>query len=1561
MSLQVTDTAQELLDYTLELAKLTQKPYFKLSEYEKYWLEETFLGKSGIVNELTEDAEGQIWLKIPRLKRILPPEIPEIIEEWVTVKNDPKSPPIVAESITKSISIEDAQKLINEGVVNESAIQEPITLEEKSKKRDVIFYLKDDDEINNEINYYIDNAWKTWSKSEIPRRETIEIYDQLFGWQQTLELQSEELPIEFVIGIGTVKWNYEGKHKIEHPIIEQKVELEVNREDGSLLIRPRDIRPHISLEPYTVLEIEGTELLRKFSKDHVKNLIEINKEITLHDLSSYEPILRTAALRLSNDGVYWPDANPNSNDRTSPKISDKLIVTDNWSLFLRKNRPASFSDDIKRFRDQLETSIENKEESKTEKTSLSNNVGLKRSSPTVQIVSKPSNEAKIPKMTAPWSRTSPGDERTSSTSTDTELLFPKEFNEDQIRIIQELQKYDGVVVQGPPGTGKTHTIANIICHYLASGKNVLVTSHGVPALDVLREQIPDELRDLTISLLTNERSGFKQLEVAVSMLSNIVTQTNVPKLKKDTDYLKKKISKLKSDIGSIENQILDIGDKQFSKIRDDLGVQDQDIDAMQLAEIVKQDINKYEWLDDVIDYKSKPRFTDKEINNAKKIRLLLKNDLLYIDKKIPQINQLPIPSKLASIHSDLIRSIKLKKEIEDNSLPFITKVSDERISFAESILGDLQKYKELLLAHRKNPWIESTTENIDSDKKVILDQIYNDLADIVKTRLKYLKQPVFIPNLTDYKSEYLSAIENLIDNKKPVSVFNLKSKKIKNLLTNTTVKGQSPASSDEWRHVHDYLDFQKELEQFISVWNNASIEFGLPKFNYVFNEYPTKLDSINKLIVDSKEIKTKNWPKIEENLPELIDLSESLSTIYNDISLVDKYIEALKVNIAYFKLSKRRDYIIKTYNSVRNTTGPISETILSILKDDIGNVNIESNIIINRWEDALAELARISKYEKYFQYLKFIANKIHKSGAPIWSNKLLSQPSNGKVDSILRDDWSVAWLWKRRFNYIDQIESGDLLKKLNKDRDELEQNLKQSVRERIKLLTHISLHQTMTDHVKSALYRVMSALAKVGKGTGKGAPAHRKDASNAMKECYEGVPCWIMPSWRISETLPSTFGSFDLVIIDEASQSDVSILPAILRAKKLLVVGDDKQVSPEAAFIKDEKIQQLRSFVRNQPFGPLLLPGNSIYELAKSAFPSQLIMLKEHFRCVEAIITFSKRFYTEELIPLRYPKKSERIDPPLVDIYVPGGERDNLKNTNELEADAIVEEIKKLTEKEKLQGRTIGIISLTGKEQAHFIQEKLLSEIGEETYLKYSMACGDSATFQGKEKDIVFLSMVVDPNKFSALTKRSYQQRFNVALSRARDRMYLVRSITENDLRNQEDLRLQTILYFKDPMPTHKFHGKDDAIKLCQSEFERSFYKRLIALEYQVIPQVKVGPYSIDLVVEGENDNRLAIELDGDKYHTADKWADDFKRQRTMERMGWTFWRCWGSSYMLDPDKCITNLIEKLDEMEIKPIKSGTYVASKYSEYREYSPTLDVNSSDLFSENHNLGQTYTSA
>jgi len=94
-----------------------------------------------------------------------------------------------------------------------------------------------------------------------------------------------------------------------------------------------------------------------------------------------------------------------------------------------------------------------------------------------------------------------------------------------------------------------------------------------------------------------------------------------------------------------------------------------------------------------------------------------------------------------------------------------------------------------------------------------------------------------------------------------------------------------------------------------------------------------------------------------------------------------------------------------------------------------------------------------------------------------------------------------------------------------------------------------------------------------------------------------------------------------------------------------------------------------------------------------------------------------------------------------------------------------------------------------------------------------------------------------------------FQQRFNVALSRARDREYLYHSVSEEILK-PDDLKAKVLRHFKNPMEG-RIASAGDLMSLCQSGFERDVLARLLDLGYRVQPQVKVGPYSIDLVVEG--------------------------------------------------------------------------------------------------------------
>jgi very-short-patch-repair endonuclease len=522
-------------------------------------------------------------------------------------------------------------------------------------------------------------------------------------------------------------------------------------------------------------------------------------------------------------------------------------------------------------------------------------------------------------------------------------------------------------------------------------------------------------------------------------------------------------------------------------------------------------------------------------------------------------------------------------------------------------------------------------------------------------------------------------------------------------------------------------------------------------------------------------------------------------------------------------------------------------------------------------------------------------------------------------DAVFPVTWRQAWNWARIRTHLDNIEARNELVGLSARRRDLEGGLSRLYKDLVSRSAWLATKRNATPKVLQALAGYATAIRRIGQGTGPNATRYRRDAREAMLDAAGAVPCWIMSHARISEAMPPDIGAFDLVIVDEASQSDLWALPAILRGKKILVVGDDKQVSPDGSFISGQKIQALKvRYLSGQPYGTEMTPEKSLYDLAARVFAAEQVMLREHFRCVSPIISYANRlFYKGGIQPLRIPKASERIEPPLVDIYVTNGFRDK-HDHNDYEAQAIAEEISIILKNDAFAGRTIGVVSLLGMDQAKHIDSIVRQRCDAPELLHRKFACGEARTFQGSERDIMFLSMVVDSKNCHALSGLKFDQRFNVAASRARDRMYLVHSVKTFDL-SDKDLRLTLLNHFNQPMVTDKEEASV-LIDQCESGFEREVLSILASRGYRVIPQVKTGAYRIDMVVEGAGDNRLAIELDGDEYHGPDRWPHDMNRQRVLERAGWIFWRCFASTWSLRKDDVLQELLERLTALGIEPM-----------------------------------------
>ncbi len=146
-----------------------------------------------------------------------------------------------------------------------------------------------------------------------------------------------------------------------------------------------------------------------------------------------------------------------------------------------------------------------------------------------------------------------------------DVLFPLPANEEQMEITKRLAENYGIVVQGPPGTGKSHSIANLICHLLAHGKRVLVTSQTDRALRVLSNKIPEEVRALCISILGNDTKSLEELDESVRKITENLSM-DTKELRKEIKLLKYKHSNCLEMQENLYKELKCIEDRENEKI-----------------------------------------------------------------------------------------------------------------------------------------------------------------------------------------------------------------------------------------------------------------------------------------------------------------------------------------------------------------------------------------------------------------------------------------------------------------------------------------------------------------------------------------------------------------------------------------------------------------------------------------------------------------------------------------------------------------------------------------------------------------------------------------------------------------------------------------------------------------------------------------------------------------------------------------------------------------------------------------------------------------------------------
>lgn len=1097
-----------------------------------------------------------------------------------------------------------------------------------------------------------------------------------------------------------------------------------------------------------------------------------------------------------------------------------------------------------------------------------------------------------------------------------EVLFPLPSNDDQYKIVNRVGSSNLVLVQGPPGTGKSHTIANLISNFIANGKKVVVTSEKAKALEVIREKLPEEIRSLSLALLSNKALD-KELEYSIDTILKMQSQAN-------------ELGQMNEDIVKLEKELKEIRNKKVVNEKEIITLMHMDTisNKEELKEILTIEVNDF-----------KNDSIAKWLNENKKFEFIPKydtSDFKYENLELFFERLDKISNKLKVEHFQIDKNIEIKEYLSDNSIDKILKfknLNKEKIQNLKNNELDINidvlnndiinkmlekvsslKYLETLF---EKSWI-SENLNYDNFTKQLKDLLkeLSDIKEISKiienNNLIYLIQYNKIDNNLLIKS-LNNIFKSLKDKEKISTILKISCKKDFNELKkiNYTIHGD----------IVDLYD-KKNLEILLEKLNyDKNIRIFSNKLKHIFEKDLFEMLNINIEYFGKNSYKLENF--INEfasyfNSVKEIDTFFEKVFINNEISCDKVSIDELEFNLKELELiylnhlnneeiAKFTDAIYNDYSNLHIDI--LDEIILMVNDNDL----TKAPILLNKMKEELNIL-------KDFYSLKFDYNVFFNQKNNFIYKYIFEYNEENKVFVKNELDRILKYKWVDNY-YKEKEEKIEKLPNLYIKREELFNNEKKLIIDIIEKKGWYNQISNMTTNISTSLSKWISLKRKYGKGTGKNASRYLDEMQKEMKIAKSAIPVWIMPIETLVAQYPfSNNPDFDVIIMDESSQSPMLSISALTRGKKVIIVGDDKQISPINVGITIETENELRDkYLRNSPW-KLQFDGNtSIYDIAQHVCGTKKVVLTEHFRCLPEIINFSNyQFYNNEINPLKIRSKENTIKLPIKTIFVENGVciKSGSKIINLKEVEKIVEIIANVKVNNDYDGKSIGIIVLQNSDiQIQKITESIMNNFGEQFIRERKLKIGTSKEFQGDEKDVIILSMVVssllengEKYNFTSLTKKEYEKSYNVAASRAKEQMILVHSVKLSELK--PECNRYKILEYCQNYNSEKIKKTEN---LFDSVFEKDIYYSLKAKGIELIPQLKVGKYRIDFVIENEDGIKIAIECDGDKYHGIEQLEDDIKRQTVLERCGWKFIRIRASVYYYNKEESINKLIEEIN------------------------------------------------
>jgi AAA domain len=928
---------------------------------------------------------------------------------------------------------------------------------------------------------YVEGPWQAWVPPARTALRARKLYEDLYDLR--LRLQRESALIELVWGHGILSWTVDGT-KIVHPMVTTQVQLSFDADSGAISLQPESLLSHLEIDLLQGLDVKGFDLLvdrrDQFRTDPVGPFDERCRQL-------YEQLLAPLGL----DGQIAEGPRP-------PVPEPAPVITMGWVLLVRR-RSTMFRRFFATLRDAMTSD------------------NLEVSAPLAAVVGdEPSRLDSY--------GNDPGEDG-SRQQTAERLLMPLPTNPEQEAVARRLAEHRGVTVQGPPGTGKTHTIANLISHLVGHGKRVLVTSQKEQALLVLRDKIPDSIRDLTVAVLGSSADSLGQLDQSVQAIYERAVGLDRTPARERIAELESRLAELHRDTSALRTRI----SASIAREQDSYTIGAATHTPSTLGQWLAATAAELGYIPDRVDPAVTCPLAEAEVAELYQLaRTLDPNDCIQARLHLPAADQLPSGSDMASSFAEL-RDIRDRLAATDGVIE--DRLALERIG--ASGLADLIAAVDRAaqqLAQLEQPWLEAVraelrTAAFFANWRDQMKACREGIEELAAWRGRLLGHSVVLPDGSLPPTGLIEQLQELRDRlaagKGVSKTFH---KDIYRVREACRVDEEQPRRAEDAELCILEARSRRRRYELVRRWNDTVGRVGGPLLDpgtshpeYILNQY---LESLGAALAWEDSA----WCVLRDRLQACgvrvprEATSASLAALADTLRIAALHVREKDLNA---QLNRVRQYLAD------GAAQPQASLFWTLLLDAFTASAWEN------WGQTTGTVQRIRTLTAEITRLDALSRRLGEA-APIWASRIVESRGDeavaGPTATALR-----AWEWRRADTWLSAIICTDDPATLQR---QLEGRLKETANATAELASEsawLSLAERLTDSERRALAAWAQALRKVGKGTGKYAYHWRAVAQQQMLQAQAAVPVWIMPTYRVVESFDAT-AMFDVVIVDESSQ-----------------------------------------------------------------------------------------------------------------------------------------------------------------------------------------------------------------------------------------------------------------------------------------------------------------------------------------------------------------------------------------------------------------------------------------